>query len=117
MANNVAPDVLMNSILGKISDVLLNGDGQVIPRSDDHYLAFMQPGIPFSPDSFNYAIEGFGGVMRNHADPEKLAESVGPNDGAAASDPSLLQRCTPQTRPPKPLPSCDLVPDTSGIVV
>ena len=97
MANNVEPDVLMNAVLGKIADVLLNGDGDVVPTSEDHYFAFMSPGIPMLEDTFNYAIEGFGGVERRNADPQKLDESVGPpageggGEGAApGADPGAL---------------------------
>jgi hypothetical protein len=125
MANNVAPDVLMNAVLGKINDVLLNGDGQVIPKSDDHYLAFMSPGIPMLEDSFDYAIEGFGGVVRRHADPEKLDQAVGPQEGTAgdsaaapADDASALaadaRRKYMNAEAFAAL--CDLVPDTSGII-
>ncbi len=118
MANNVEPNVLMNAILGKISDVLLNGDGTVIPRSNDHYLAFMSPGVPFSPDSFNYAIEGFGGVARANADPAKLDQAVGEKGDAAASDPTLLAADARRKYQAAEAFSalCDLVPDTSGIV-
>ncbi|MCB0334832.1 MAG: hypothetical protein KDD62_00960 [Bdellovibrionales bacterium] len=118
MSNNVEPAVMMNSILGKISDALLNGDGEVVPLSNDHYLAFLSVGLPLSPDTFNYAIEGFGGVMRNNVDPEKLDESVTPHDDAAASDPAQLAADARRKYQAADAFSalCDLVPDTSGIV-
>ena len=56
MANEVEPEVLVNSILGKFSDVLLNGDGKVVPRSDDHYDPFMSPGIPMLNEDFLYTL-------------------------------------------------------------
>jgi hypothetical protein len=116
MANELEPEVLMNAILGKIHDVLLNGDGEVIPKSDDHYFAFMNPGIPMLEDSFDYAIEGFGGVERRNADPEKLDQAVGPQDGAA--DPGELAADARRKYMSAEAFSalCDLVPDTSGIV-
>lgn len=126
----VAPEVLMNSILGNINDVLLNGDGETIPRSDDHYLAFMSPGIPFLGESFDYAIEGFGGVTRKNTDIEKLDKSVGPqkeenndegdeeSNGNESVDPGELaadaRRKYQNAEAFAAL--CDLVPDTSGIV-
>lgn len=118
MANNVGPNVLMNAILGKISDVLLNGDGEVIPRSDDHYLAFMNPGIPFSPNTFDYAIEGFGGVMRNQTNPEKPADGIGPKSETAASNEGALAADARRKYQAAEAFSalCDLVPDTSGII-
>ncbi len=78
MSNDIEPEVLVNSVLGKVSDVLINGDGEVIPKSKDHYLAFMSPGIPMLEDDFNYALEGFGGVFRNNVDPNNLEKSTGP---------------------------------------
>lgn len=86
MDESIAPEALMNSIMGKISDVLLNGDGDVIPRSTDHYLAFTSPGVPIHDDFFDYAREGFGGVARRHVDPEKPAGSVGPQENGAAAN-------------------------------
>jgi len=62
MPDPVEPEVLVNSILRMVSDVLINGDGNVIPKSDDHFLSFMSPGIPMLEDDLNYALEGFGGV-------------------------------------------------------
>lgn len=118
MANEVEPQVLMNSILGKISDVLLNGDGTVIPRSDDHYLAFMSPGIPLLPDTFDYALEGFGGVARRKANPAKLDEAVGPQGEASPVDPAELAADANRKYMNAELFSalCDQVPDTSGIM-
>lgn len=118
MANNVAPDVLMNSILGKITDVLLNGDGKVIPKSDDHYVAFMSPGIPMLADSFNYAIEGFGGVQRRNADMQNLDKALGPQEEPAAADSGELAADARRKYQSAEAFSaiCDLVPDTSGII-
>ena len=123
MANDLTPEVLMNSVLGKINDVLLNGDGEVIPKSDDHYFAFMNPGIPMLGDSFDYAIEGFGGVERRNADLEKLDQAVGPQNGANGSetngaDPAALAADARRKYMSAEAFSalCDLVPDTAGIV-
>lgn len=118
MANQVEPSVLINSVLGKISDVLLNGDGAVVPKSDDHYLAFMSPGIPLLPDTFDYAIEGFGGVARRSANPARLDESLGPQADAAPVDPAELAADANRKYTSAEMFSalCDQVPDTSGII-
>lgn len=116
MVNNVEPEVLMNSVLGKITDVLLNGDGEVVPRSDDHYFAFMSPGIPMLEDSFNYAIEGFGGVERRNADPEKLNEAVGPQEGTGETAALAADALRKYQSAEAFAALCDLVPDTSGII-
>lgn len=127
MANNVEPEVLVNSILGKVSDVLINGDGVVIPKSDDHFLAFMSPGIPMLDDDFNYALEGFGGVYRRNADQNDLEKSTGPQeqpaegDGQDPNEPSVEQQLAADAlqkymRAENFYNITDLVPDVSGIV-
>lgn len=123
MSRNVEPEIVMNSVLGKISDVLLNGDGKTIPKSDDHYLAFCDPGYPLTQDFFNYALEGFGGVIRRGADPNQLDQAVGPDkvnaEGEEAQvDPSALAADARRKYMAAETFSalCDLVPDTSGIV-
>jgi hypothetical protein len=123
MANNVEPEVLVNAILGKVSDVLINGDGEVLPKSDDHFLAFMSPGIPMLDDDFNYALEGFGGVYRRNADPDDLEKSTGPQDKPAQdpNEPSVEQVIAQDAlqkymRAESFFNLTDLVPDVSGII-
>ncbi|RME02032.1 MAG: hypothetical protein D6814_00360 [Calditrichaeota bacterium] len=123
-ADQVAPEVLMNAVLGKINDVLLNGDGKVIPKSPDHYFAFLSPGIPLLNGSFDYAIEGFGGVYRRNDDVTKLHQSVGPNEsgetdnstgeGGAAEIAADVLRKYQSAEAFAAI--CDLVPDTNGII-
>jgi hypothetical protein len=119
MANDVEPEVLVNSILGKFSDVLLNGDGKVVPRSDDHYVAFMSPGIPMLNEDFLYALEGFGGVVRRNVDANDLQKSVGPQTGGdpgSAEDGLAEDARQKYARAEAFHAMCDLVPDTAGIV-
>jgi hypothetical protein len=121
MANNVEPEVLVNCMLGKIYDKLLNGDGKVVPKSEDHYLAFMSPGIPLLEDDFLYAVEGFGGVSRRRVDQQDLPASIGPAaDGGAAppADSSALPEdaLMKYARAEAFHAMCDLIPDTSGII-
>jgi hypothetical protein len=128
MANEVEPEVLVNSILGKFSDVLLNGDGKVVSRSDDHYVAFMSPGIPMLAEDFKYAVDGFGAIVRTERNPDDLQASIGPppesvadpaagekteTDAAAALGDDARQK---YMRAEAFHAMCDLVPDTSGIV-
>ncbi|HSA79295.1 MAG TPA: hypothetical protein VLE23_00650 [Geminicoccaceae bacterium] len=118
MANFIDQEILMNSVLGKISDVILNGDGDLIPKSDDHYLAFMSPGIPMVDDDFNYALEGFTGVSRRNVDADNLEGSNGPQDGVPPVDPAELATDAMQKfmRAEAFHAMCDLTPDASGIV-
>ncbi|MEP0873832.1 hypothetical protein NDA01_29420 [Trichocoleus desertorum AS-A10] len=123
MARDVNPEMIMNSVLGKISDVLLNGDGKVIPRSDDHYLAFCSPGYPLTEDFFNYALEGFGGIVRRGVNPNKLDQTVGPEEGKTEEGSSEVDTAALAADARRKYMAaetfaalCDLVPDTSGIV-
>lgn len=127
MANDVEPEVLMNSVLGKLSDTLLNGDGKVVPKSDDHYVAFLSPGIPMLVDDFSYALEGFGGIVRRTPSAD-LQASIGPqaNGGDVGDDaepaPDSAMASVGEDVRQKYMRAeafhamCDLVPDTSGIV-
>ena len=127
MADKVEPEVLVNSVLGKVSDVLINGDGTVIPKSDDHFLAFMSPGVPLLESDFNYALEGFGGVYRRNSDADDLVKSTGPQDqaatdgGTAPEEPSVDQLLAQDALQKYAAAESfynlvDLVPDMSGIV-
>ncbi|KAA3642022.1 MAG: hypothetical protein DWQ07_25850 [Chloroflexi bacterium] len=119
MANEVEPEILVNSVLGKISDVLMNGDDNVIPKSDDHFLAFMSPGIPMLNEDFNYAIEGMGGVYRRNADIDAPEGSVGPQDdpSAPSSEQLIAQDALAKYMQAESFFNLvDLVPDTSGII-
>lgn len=120
MAELVEPEVLVNAVLGKITDVLINGDGDVIPKSDDHFLAFMSPGIPMANDDFNYALEGFGGVVRRNVNDENLQDSLGPKEpdpNAPTADQLMAQDALEKyMRAESFFSIVDLVPDTSGII-
>ncbi|MFB9376359.1 hypothetical protein ACFFKU_12780 [Kineococcus gynurae] len=121
---DVAPAILVNSVLGKIQDVLLNGDGDVVPRSDDHYLAVLNVGIPMDPADFDYAREGFSGVYRRNVDEQDLVASTGPQPAAAApaeEGPSVEQQLAADAlrkymSAENFATLVDLVPDTSGII-
>jgi hypothetical protein len=123
MADSVEPEVLVNAVLGKVTDVLINGDGKVIPKSDDHFVAFMNPGYPAKDDDFDYALEGFGGVYRRNTDPDDLQKSTGPQDKPAEdpNEPSVEQQLAADAlrkyqRAENFFNVFDLVPDTSGIL-
>ncbi|MCA6079118.1 hypothetical protein [Fulvivirga sedimenti] len=64
MAKEVLPEELMNSVLGKLYDVLTNGDGDVVPQSKDNYLAWLSVGMPFPKDELDFLSEGLTGVVR-----------------------------------------------------
>ncbi len=57
MAKEVLPEQLMNSVLGKLYDVLTNGD-DVVPKSDDNYLAWLSVGSPTPKTNWNFCLPG-----------------------------------------------------------
>ena len=60
---NVTPSVLTNAIMGKLYDVLTNGD-QTVPKSDDNFFTWSTPGIPVDPNDFDFLQQGLSGVVR-----------------------------------------------------
>lgn len=59
---NVTPSVLANSIMGKLYDILTNGDSTV-PPSADNFFSWATPGIPLGADDLKFLTEGFTGVV------------------------------------------------------
>ena len=88
---DVLPSQLMNSVMGKLYDVLTNGD-DTIPSSEDNFFSWATPGIPVEPDDFNFLSQGLTGVAKK----EKIAELVtagGPPPAEAQPiSPALLQQ-------------------------
>lgn len=60
----ILPKDLMNNVLGKIYDVIVNGDGTTIPKSNDNFFSWTTPGIPFDVEDFEYLKQGFTGVYK-----------------------------------------------------
>ncbi|MDC6355428.1 MULTISPECIES: hypothetical protein [Robiginitalea] len=120
MAKEVLPEELMNSVLGKLYDVLTNGD-DVVPQSDDNYLAWLPVGMPYPKDELEFLSTGFSGVYR---EPEPVAVAAGEAGGAPAPrqktaeeiNQLLAQDVTRKYMQAENLARlCDMVPDTSGV--
>ena len=82
MPLNVKQEDLMNSVLGKLYDTLTNGD-ETMQKSDDNYLAWCTPGIPYDPEDFNFLKEGFRGFEKKTEAHELLS-----NDSSTNTDES-----------------------------
>lgn len=65
---NPMPENLMNSVLAKLYDVIANGDGVTVPKSEDNFFSWCSPGIPFDESEFNFLLQGLTGVVK----PESL---------------------------------------------
>lgn len=66
METKVLPEKLMNSVLGKLYDVLTNGD-DVAPKSEDNYLSWLSVGMPYPKEELEFLSTGFTGVYREPA--------------------------------------------------
>ncbi|MHB8770671.1 MAG: hypothetical protein ACYC7J_06735 [Syntrophales bacterium] len=62
----VAPDVMLNSIMGKVYNILTNGD-DTVPKSEDNFFSWATPGIPVDPEDFRFLKQGLTGVVRKAA--------------------------------------------------
>lgn len=62
----VSPDILLNSIMGKVYNVLTNGD-DTVPKSEDNFFSWATPGIPLQPEDVRFMKQGLTGVVRKAA--------------------------------------------------
>ena len=62
----VEPNVMLNSIMGKLYNVLTNGDENV-PKSEDNFFSWATPGIPIEPSDFEFLSQGLTGVVKKAA--------------------------------------------------
>lgn len=65
-ATTTQPDVLANAIMGKLYNVLTNGDSTV-PKSADNFFSWCTPGIPVTPEDFRFLSQGLSGVVTPQA--------------------------------------------------
>lgn len=59
---DITPHVLANAVMGKLYDVLTNGD-DTVPKSADNFFSWMTPGIPMDPSDFDFLVQGLTGVV------------------------------------------------------
>ena len=119
MAQEVLPEELMNSVLGKLYDVLTNGD-DVAPKSTDNYLAWLSVGMPFPKEELEYLSTGFTGIYR---EPKQELVTAGGEPAPAPKEktPEEIDALLAQDVTRKYMQAenvarlCDMVPDTSGV--
>lgn len=63
---DVLPSQLAHSIMGKLYDVLTNGD-DTVPSSEDNYFTWATPGIPVEEEDFDFLSQGLTGVVKKKA--------------------------------------------------
>ncbi|WP_299125233.1 hypothetical protein [uncultured Winogradskyella sp.] len=64
MNEKINPGDLMNGVLGKIYDKLVEGDPDVVTKSPDNHFAWLSVPIPFHKSDFDFMNEGFKGYAR-----------------------------------------------------
>jgi hypothetical protein len=83
---NVTPSVLANSIMGKLYDILTNGD-DTVPPSADNFFSWATPGIPLGSDDLKFLTQGFTGVVTPAAVQNMLAaKGAGQPSAGTGSD-------------------------------
>jgi hypothetical protein len=63
--SNILPAQLMQSILGKLYQIITQGDGSVASISQDNFLSWCSPGIPITPEDLEYLKLGLTGVVKD----------------------------------------------------
>ncbi|WP_431163513.1 hypothetical protein [Flagellimonas beolgyonensis] len=118
MAKEVLPEVLMNSVLGKLTDILTNGD-DVVPKSEDNYLAWLPVGVPYPKEELDFLSTGFTGVYRGPETvqaPRREGRSEPREKTPEEINQLLAQDVTRKYMQAENLARlCDMIPDTSGI--
>lgn len=116
MAQDVLPEELMNSVLGKLYDVLTNGD-DVAPKSEDNYLSWLSVGMPFPKEELEFLSTGLTGVIRKPQRPEgEEAETPQPLSPEERNE-LLAQDVNRKYMQAENLARlCDMVPDASGVM-
>jgi hypothetical protein len=89
----VEPNVMLNQIMGKIYNILTNGD-DTVPKSEDNFLSWATPGIPLEETDFEFLSQGLTGVVKKR----KLKEITGNGNGNNSADSAATEKVeiTPQ---------------------
>ncbi len=115
-AANVLPADLMNSIVGKIFDVIANGDGKTVPKSADNFFAWCTPGVPFDAEDFDFLSQGLTGIYKStivkNADGTESTVTLTDEqrEGELAKETTRMYQQAEQFAR-----FVDLIPDASGI--
>lgn len=118
MAENPVPEKLMNSVLAKIYDIIVNGDGTTVPKSEDNFFSWCSPGIPYDESNFDFLAQGLTGVIKPESLTVKDAEGkettrtltdAERNELLAQNTSQLYMQAESFAR------FVDIIPDASGI--
>lgn len=110
------PQDLMNNMMGKIFDIITNGDGTTVPKSEDNFFAWSSPGVPFEVEDFDFLSQGLTGVVKpqivKNADGTESTKEL----TEAERDQLLAQDTTKMYQQAEQFARfVDVIPDASGI--
>jgi hypothetical protein len=88
----IEPSVLANAVMGKLYNVLTNGD-DTVPASEDAFFSWMTPGVPLEPSELQFLTQGFTGVVKKPAVDTLLGATA---TAAAGGQPATPQPLTQQ---------------------
>ena len=86
----VEPSVMVNSIMGKLYNILTNGD-ETAPKSEDNFFSWATPGIPIEPGDFEFLSQGLTGVVKKAKLDEIRGEGAGNTANPVEVTPQLLE--------------------------
>src|SRR5215475_5541914 len=85
---DVLPSQLVNSVMGKLYDVLTNGD-DTVPQSEDNFFSWATPGLPIEEGELDFLSQGLTGVVKKKAIEEMIVPgTTGNAAGGAAGAPA-----------------------------
>jgi len=88
---DVLPSQLVNSVMGKLFDVLTNGD-ETVPQSEDNFFTWCTPGIPVDVEEFDFLSQGLTGVIKKKAIEEITTAGGGTGGSQVELTPALLEQ-------------------------
>ena len=92
----VEPSVMLNSIMGKIYNILTNGD-ETVPRSEDHFFSWATPGIAMMPEDLEFLSRGLTGVVKKSALADLTGQPAGGDGGTPIEiTPAMLDQLRAQ---------------------
>lgn len=99
--SEVLPSELVNSVMGKLYDVLTNGDEEVAPASEDNFFSWATPGIPAEEEDFEFLSQGLTGVVKKADIDEMGGTTAGGAEGETTTTqpeltPALLEQLRAQ---------------------
>ena len=73
--NAIGSANLMQGLMGQIYDIFTTG-GDVANASEDNFFCWLTPGVPVTPEQFEFATEGLSGVIRAKTPSQRKASQA-----------------------------------------